>query len=86
MEIDERQNRRDERLRKDRERMPVHKVKSPRTGERLVKLAVRRAVSRSTTRRPAGNGGDGVTLQAAQAARTAAVTKAGTTRESKRDR
>jgi hypothetical protein len=47
VEIDTRQDRRDERLRKERGRMPVHKVKSPRSGERLVKLAVRRALTGS---------------------------------------
>ena len=44
MENDERQDRRDRRRDKERRRMVVHKVKSPRTGERLVKLVVRRAL------------------------------------------
>ena len=46
METDEKQDRRDTRKRKQRHRMVVHQVKSPRTGERLVKLATRRAVRR----------------------------------------
>ncbi len=55
METDERQDRRDERREKDRTRMVVHKVQSPRRGERLVKLATRRAVKGAATRgaRPA---------------------------------
>ena len=44
MDVDERQERRDRRRDKERNRMVVHKVKSPRSGERLVKLVVRRAV------------------------------------------
>jgi hypothetical protein len=43
MESDLRQDRRDRRRDKDRTRMVVHKVKSPRTGERLVKLMVTRS-------------------------------------------
>lgn len=43
MEQDERQERRDRRRDKERNRMVVHKVKSPRTGERLVKLVVQHA-------------------------------------------
>ncbi len=43
MDTDTRQDRRDRRREKDRNRMLVHKVKSPRTGERLIKLVVRRA-------------------------------------------
>jgi hypothetical protein len=49
METDEQQDRRDRRREKDRTRMVVHKVKSPRTGERLVKLATRRAMKRSAS-------------------------------------
>lgn len=45
MDGDEKQDRRDERLHKDRTRMVVHKVKSPRTGERLVKIATKRAMT-----------------------------------------
>lgn len=86
MEIDERQNRRDERLRKQRERMPVHKVKSPRSGEHLVKLAVRRAVSRSTARPGPANRRGAVTMSAAQAARATAITGGETAREKQRDR
>lgn len=41
---DEQQDRRDRRREKERTRMVVHKVKSPRTGERLVKLATRRVL------------------------------------------
>ena len=52
MESDERQDRRDERREKERTRMVVHKVKSPRTGERLVKLATRRAAKGAATRAP----------------------------------
>jgi len=43
MEVDEQQERRDRRRDKDRTRMVVHRVKSPRTGERLVKVVVGRA-------------------------------------------
>jgi hypothetical protein len=43
MDTDTRQDRRDQRREKGRNRMVVHKVKSPRTGERLIKLAARRA-------------------------------------------
>ena len=50
MESDERQDRRDRRREKDRTRMVVHKVKSPRTGERLVKVATRRVLKRSATK------------------------------------
>ena len=49
MDGDERQDRRDERREKDRNRMVVHKVQSPRRGERLVKLATRRAVKGAAT-------------------------------------
>jgi len=44
VEHDERQERRDRRREKERNRMLVHKVKSPRTGERLVKLVVKHAL------------------------------------------
>ncbi len=44
---DERQDERDRRRDKDRHRMIVHKVKSPRTGERMVKLVAGRAVRRA---------------------------------------
>jgi hypothetical protein len=56
MDTDERQERRDKRREKERTRMVVHKVKSPRHGERLVKLATRRAVKSAAGRgaRPAG--------------------------------
>jgi len=50
MENDERQERRDRRREKDRNRMVVHKVKSPRTGERLVKMATRQVLKRATTK------------------------------------
>ena len=43
MEVDERQERRDRRREKDRTRMVVHRVKSPRAGERLVKVVLGRA-------------------------------------------
>lgn len=43
MEKDEQQDRRDERKEKERTRMVVHKVKSPRTGERMLKVVLRRA-------------------------------------------
>lgn len=43
MDTDTRQDQRDQRREKDRNRMVVHKVKSPRTGERLIKLAARRS-------------------------------------------
>ena len=54
MEQDERQERRDRRREKDRTRMVVHKVKSPRSGERLVKLVVRNAMKAQGIRRPKG--------------------------------
>ena len=44
---DERQDERDRRRDKDRHRMIVHKVKSSRTGERMVKLVAGRAVRRA---------------------------------------
>ena len=53
MESDERQDRRDRRREKVRTRMVVHKVKSPRTGERLVKVATRQVLKR-TGIKPAG--------------------------------
>ena len=56
MDTDERQDRRDRQREKERTRMVVHKVQSPRRGERLVKLATRRAAKGAATRgaRPAG--------------------------------
>jgi hypothetical protein len=54
METDARQDRRDRLQRKERERMVVHKVKSPRSGERLVKIAVRRAFKAAASRAAAG--------------------------------
>jgi hypothetical protein len=50
MENDERQERRDRRREKERTRMVVHKVKSPRTGERLVKVATRQVLKRSAAK------------------------------------
>ena len=44
---DVRQDDRDRRRDKDRHRMVVHMVKSPRTGERMVKLVAGRAVRRA---------------------------------------
>ena len=54
MEQDERQERRDRRREKERTRMVVHKVKSPRSGERLVKLVVKHALKAQGIRRPKG--------------------------------
>lgn len=54
METDEQQDRRDRRRERDRTRMVVHKVKSPRSGERLVKIATRQAVKRAAARKRAG--------------------------------
>jgi len=50
MNDDERQDRRDRRKEKERTGMVVHKVKSPRIGERLVKIATRQALRRSAAR------------------------------------
>ncbi|HEV2126471.1 MAG TPA: hypothetical protein VGW38_27245 [Chloroflexota bacterium] len=50
MDTDERQDRRDRLRDKEKNAMVVHKVKSPRTGGRLIKIAVRRAKPRSSTR------------------------------------
>jgi hypothetical protein len=52
MEQDERQERRDRRRDKERTRMVVHKVKSPRGGERLVKLMVKHALKTQGIKRP----------------------------------
>ena len=52
MEQDERQERRDRRREKERTRMVVHRVKSPRSGERLVKLVVKNALKAQGIRRP----------------------------------
>ena len=56
MDTDSRQDRRDQRLHKERFRMVVHKVKSPRSGERLVKLITRgaRKAQQRTTKRKSG--------------------------------
>jgi len=54
MEQDERQDRRDQRRDKERGRMVVHKVKSPRSGERLVKLVVKHALKAQGIKRPKG--------------------------------
>ena len=54
MEQDERQERRDRRREKERSRMVVHKVKSPRSGERLVKLVMKHALKAQGVRRPRG--------------------------------
>jgi hypothetical protein len=54
MEQDERQERRDRRREKERSRMVVHKVKSPRSGERLVKLVMKHALKAQGIRRPKG--------------------------------
>ena len=51
MDTDARQDRRDERQHKERHRMVVHTVKSPRSGERLVKLVVRRAFQKRKKRK-----------------------------------
>ena len=47
---DTQQERRDRRREKERTRMVVHKVKSPRTGERLVKVATKRALNAANGR------------------------------------
>ena len=52
MEQDERQERRDRRRDKERTRMVVHKVKSTRGGERLVKLMVKNALKTQGIKRP----------------------------------
>ena len=54
MEDDERQQRRDQRREKERTRMVVHRVKSPRGGERLVKLVVKNAMKAQGIKRPKG--------------------------------
>lgn len=46
MTTDEQQDRRDRRRDKERHRMPVHRVKSPRHGERLVRIVTRRALQK----------------------------------------
>ena len=51
---DERQERRDRRREKERTRMVVHRVKSPRGGERLVKLVVKNVMKAQGIRRPKG--------------------------------
>jgi hypothetical protein len=47
---DTQQERRDRRREKERTRMVVHKVKSPRAGERLVKVATKRALNTAAGR------------------------------------
>ena len=54
MEQDERQERRDRRREKERTRMVVHRVKSPRGGERLVKLVVKNAMKKQGIRKVKG--------------------------------
>jgi hypothetical protein len=54
MESDERQERRDRRREKERTRMVVHRVKSPRSGERLVKLVMRNAMKKQGMRKVKG--------------------------------